>query len=277
MTIESLAPEIFAEFTDQMHAFIAEARSTEPLNRTEYAKLYRKITKMTTGHTVSKVKWFEGPQEAFNYLYSRRVPKNTVLDMIIPSSNYWTKYPDLLAQIPNIKADKEKCKLLDVANKLTLGGIYWVFDTEIVVVDRPSQLEVDEAGRLHNVNGPAISWRDGTAYYYVTGISIEKQYIKNPLSLTIEVIKETRNNDVRRALIMVYGIHRYIKDIRAKLIDSSSKEKLYRLPDNTNVMLCWDGSTNKVHEVVLPEDVNSVEEAQESISGLPWKSMLERS
>lgn len=57
-----------------------------------------------------------------------------------------------------------------IANKLVNEcGIFWTFDDLCIISERPSTLFLNEEGKMHNEDGPAISWPSGANMFVFNG------------------------------------------------------------------------------------------------------------
>ena len=63
----------------------------------------------------------------------------------------------------------KKDELLDIVKDIVEEcGVYWTFDDIVVLTDKPSSLTMDN-GKLHNENGHALAYKDGTGIYAYKG------------------------------------------------------------------------------------------------------------
>ncbi len=111
----------------------------------------------------------------------------------------------------------------------TALGIICLEDVAIVC-ERPSIISLDEMGRLHNADGPAMRFSDGCHVHAWHGVSVERRIIEDPETITPQEIQETENIEVRRVLIDRYGLPRYLEESGAKAISEDEAGVLYRIP-----------------------------------------------
>lgn len=93
-----------------------------------------------------------------------------------------------------------------------------------MVSDFPERLCVDEQDRPHCSDGPSHRWRDGWELYHWHGVSVTRQIVMEPQTLTVQQIESESNAEVRRVMIERYGTARYLKDAGAECV--------HTLPDN---------------------------------------------
>lgn len=102
--------------------------------------------------------------------------------------------------------------------------IYWITPNYVVYVLRPSMHIAN--GRLHNIKGPALYWPD-QKYYFWHGIQMEEWHIETPERLLVDYINNERNQEMRRSLVEIYGIDRFLKDAGAVLVHKDECGALY--------------------------------------------------
>lgn len=98
----------------------------------------------------------------------------------------------------------------------------------VFVCPKPISFLTDEAGRLHNPDGPSISFTDGFAEYNWHGVFVEKQVIENPESIKCSEIDSTTNAELKRVLIERYGQARYLLDTGAEELARDKYGILYK-------------------------------------------------
>lgn len=99
-------------------------------------------------------------------------------------------------------------------------GWLWMFEGVCILTDSPEVLLVDDAGRLHCESGPALRYSDGFEIYAWHGIKVPPLVIKDPARITLNMIKDTHNSEVRRVMLERYGgLPRYAMDGGLTLVD----------------------------------------------------------
>jgi len=84
-----------------------------------------------------------------------------------------------------------------------------------MVCDRPQHIHVDSGDRLHFVGGSAIRWRDGFELFRWHGIPVPARLVCQPETITLQEINDERNAEIRRAMLSLYGMDRYLHDTGA--------------------------------------------------------------
>ena len=66
------------------------------------------------------------------------------------------------------------------------AGWWWPYAEVVLLTERPSVLELDEAGRLHRGDGPALAWADGFALHAWRGMPVPASLFERLGALTSE-------------------------------------------------------------------------------------------
>ena len=116
---------------------------------------------------------------------------------------------------------------------------WWPFENVAILCGRPTELHLDERGRLHNGDGPALAYQDGFALHRWRGITIPAEFAQTLATLTPAVIRGERNAELRRIMLEHYGHERYILDSGAEPIQQDEAGKLWRvaLPDDEAITM----------------------------------------
>jgi hypothetical protein len=107
-------------------------------------------------------------------------------------------------------------------------GWWWAFDDAIIVTSRPSCIILDNEGKLHCDTGPAIEYPDGWGVLSRHGQYVPERVISFSHGKSLELIEREQNAEVRRHLIDIYGIEKFLKDSEAVKIAEDSSGALYR-------------------------------------------------
>lgn len=282
--LESLTPEQWQRADQYYRDALAAGYSTERVDRDKAGKTISEAAKLVLNLKVpaKAKKWVESPLEGIEYLSSVGYPfPSTFYDAFLtPWSMVWAPLVNFCVELfPKVPTKEEK-KMLALVNELTSANapFFFLFETEYIGCERPSTLKVNNEGRLSCLDGPAMAWDDGFSLWYVDGVEVKEEYVTDPLnSLTLATLQGERNAETRRALMLLYGTQRYLRDTGADLVDSTPHERLYRLDDGSQIMLCNDHSTNRVYTLTAPEDAKTIADVQEALYGIPFDSQLERS
>lgn len=130
--------------------------------------------------------------------------------------------------LPFLGYHKNLIRLWQQMNK----ACHWWFPYKNVLLlsDRHESLHVDDRGRPHNATGPAIEYRDGWKLYAWRGIMIPKEIVEKPEQITVERIMVEQNTEVRRAMVDIYGLDRFVTNSNSKRLDQQGEYELLRVP-----------------------------------------------
>lgn len=106
---------------------------------------------------------------------------------------------------------------------------WWPFARAVVLCERPGALHLDEAGRLHHGDGPALVYPDGFTLHRWHGVAVSEGFAETLASLTAKVIHEEPNAELRRIMLEHYGHDRYVRDSGAKPIQEDEAGRLWRV------------------------------------------------
>ncbi|MGH7844511.1 MAG: DUF6745 domain-containing protein [Candidatus Binatia bacterium] len=103
----------------------------------------------------------------------------------------------------------------------------WYRKGAIILMDTPEILRIDEQGRLHCEDGPALRWRDGVQYHFLHGIRVPEQYVfAKPDEISLADVVEERNAEVRLTLINKIGFSRLLGTVRHWTISEANGNRL---------------------------------------------------
>jgi hypothetical protein len=121
-------------------------------------------------------------------------------------------------------------------------GSFVLYQGAVVFLERPSIIKLDERGRLHSFDGPALVWRDHSGRFAIHGLPVDRKWIETPADqINIADLLAEENAEVRTALIAKYGLLRLLQTSKHKVI---SKRKGNALVEFT--FPGWRWSENKV-------------------------------
>jgi hypothetical protein len=82
--------------------------------------------------------------------------------------------------------------------------------------ERPAAIAVDERGRLHSTDGPALTYRDGWSIWAYHGIELWEDAVMRPETIVFDTILQCRNVERRRALIELFGLERFVREMETR-------------------------------------------------------------
>lgn len=90
-------------------------------------------------------------------------------------------------------------------------GWWWPYENICFLTARPIELHRDNRGLLHNDKGMSIRYPDGWGFYTWHGILVPEYVIMQYEPITVDMIHEERNIEVRRVLIERFGLENYLR------------------------------------------------------------------
>lgn len=111
-------------------------------------------------------------------------------------------------------------------------GWMWMSSTHTVVTRRPQSIcLLQKTGGpqvLHNYNGLALRYQDGTGVYSINGTRIPKQYHKlvlaYPEEISVEEVLNIPNTEIRTEFLKKIGIARAFTKLQKKVLDIATLE-----------------------------------------------------
>jgi len=137
---------------------------------------------------------------------------------------YWIafyEYPEKFLGVNYKIEDSSRLKIMsDLAKS---SSWFWAYENYCFVSDRPKEIIFNENNRLHNVNGPAITWVDGTQMFYINGREIPGKLFNK--DFTKEDFINEQNEDIKAGmyeLIESKGEGSMLKFLGAEEIDKKT-------------------------------------------------------
>jgi hypothetical protein len=313
--IEKLTKEHRASFTEWVDRWTAIGRSTEPMDRERAAAGVASAYK-AAGLSAPTIFWAGSPMSGaimrdmiVSVLQDRAT--NSVLDddawrgvadavrakmqngvaLSMPASWQkeciwgchdagWLGFYDWFAHHGLADICAPLYGLTEVARS---AGWWWAHRSFAVVSDRPSVLHDELIGphrrRLHNPNGPSVTYRDGWSCWHWHGLSVPRWVIEEP---TIERIMAEANVEVRRAAIESLGWDHLLDHmVLVDHDDDPHRGDLYNPPaiwaaDNdaaVRVLIVRNGTPAPdgswpQYGLTVPAEVSSVAQAQDWLAGV---------
>ena len=176
----------------------------------------------------------------------------------------WLAYYDFIWKEMNISDCEKLAGLIEIAQHC---GWWAPYDDVVVFQHRHESIFVDSEMRLHNENGPCVTYRDGTKVWSIGGLPMNEKIVMTPDLLTVQEIDNETNNEVRAVMIQRLGWTNYIKNSGAVLLDSRDNpientiEALYNTKQYGKrfVVTC---PTGRMFVLGVHDKVNNCEQAQ---------------
>lgn len=195
------------------------------------------------------------------------------LDAITPSAH--TLHPVVLDYCDRVlNSVDDTIRWGSLRSLYTDCGLMITFEKVCFLFDRPTQICLDEQGRLHGEGEPALVFGDGYTQYYFQGVNLPLRYGPiHPNQWQSRWILEEPNAELRRVLIQGIGYSRLCQELQARELDSWREYTLLLIEQPVDVepifllkMTC--PSTGSIHATRVPP---SVETAREAIQWVNWE------
>ncbi len=139
----------------------------------------------------------------------------------------WINFYQFLRKACNIETEVD----LDPLHKFSsYSGWFIPFEGACLISRRPTTLCLEktprrpgEPKRLHNMDGPAVTYQDGTSYYFIAGVKVP-EVICNTASEDLDPLLffKEENAEIRNAIGAKIGMERLIDKMNAKSLDVST-------------------------------------------------------
>ncbi|MGN9838397.1 DUF6745 domain-containing protein [Nonomuraea sp. H19] len=119
------------------------------------------------------------------------------------------------------------------------AGWWWPYERVAIVTERPVELHLDDLGRLHRADGPAMAYADGFALHAWHGMPVPADFGAAMRGLTPERIRNEDNAELRRVMLEHFGFDRYLAESGAKPLHRDETGVLWRidLPDDEPIVM----------------------------------------
>jgi len=113
----------------------------------------------------------------------------------------------------------QKMEIFEKFEKILKLGWCLFYEHVAIVSQKPIYIR-RENNVLHCSDGPALVYADGYKIYRYKGINMDDHVyaIEEPRSITIDKITKESNQEVKRALLEIFGYERFISESGASLI-----------------------------------------------------------
>ncbi len=106
-------------------------------------------------------------------------------------------------------------------------GWFWPMKEICIMTARPTTVATDSVGRLHNEKGPCLSYADGWKMHAVHGTIVPPRLTSFLREQTFDAIAVERNVEVRRMMLDIYGVERFLRESGAEMIQKDECGALY--------------------------------------------------
>lgn len=171
------------------------------------------INKVVIKHVAKEIKTFPGKRvDLSKYSFGNQ--------------EYWLSYYDYFLRECNLEFCNKLKGLMDMS---AVCGWWIPLANVCIFIHRPSEIHFDDRNRIYNFDGPAIKFRGSYRecdVYAVHGARVNKKVVEK--NFTIADINSESNIEVRRVMIELYGVQKYIVDSKAEVVHIDDFGTLYK-------------------------------------------------
>lgn len=120
----------------------------------------------------------------------------------------WLSFFDYVYNVLGIKCVEPILGHIELAKHC---GRWSPYDKNIIFQDRPTVIRFDDEKRLHSDTGPALAYSDGVEVFIIHGVRVPREVVMEPDKITVEMINNERNAEVRRIMLEKYGFGRFLE------------------------------------------------------------------
>jgi hypothetical protein len=195
---------------------------TDPADRATTERIITGFYKRI-GCPAPKFVWFNGPMECCieGAKLLNTTPRQVFQRRWLDAEYCWWIAWYSTAQEVGVVYDQSTQELLDMWKELVNASGWWFpFKDICLCAERHKTVSLDEQGRMHSENGPAIECRDGYKVFSWHGTRVPERLIMDPMSYTKKEIRAIRNTEITRALAEKMGWTEYLNRLGTKKKDS---------------------------------------------------------
>lgn len=173
--IDKLTPSQEAKIPDYLKKYMEIGLSTTPSNR---AAAEKAVTESYAYQKLAppKFEWYDSPKQGARraaelYEGTTNVTIEQIKDQASKASYgsfeaYWVAFYDfIISELP-----VEKDPLIDIVKDIVKDcGVYWTFEDIVVMTEKPIAIHIHD-NKLHNPDGLALEYKDGSGVFAVEGV-----------------------------------------------------------------------------------------------------------
>ena len=231
MKINSLTQEQISKFPIYVEKWINTGLATGPVDLPAAKKAVKKVYEAAGLDLPKKILVAKSPIDAIRLIQKEdpSLSSPTIFSEFLYGNQEagWLSFYSFFKTEVGIK----ECEKLDGLIELSDSCGWWsAYKTLAVLQDRPMYIHRDDQHNLHSTIGPAIEYSDGYAIYSVHGVIVEKNIVMEKEKITVKMIENEPNAEVRRVMTEFYGISKYLNDSGAVSLDCSEWGILWKKP-----------------------------------------------
>lgn len=142
--------------------------------------------------------------------------------------DYWLAYYDVFTRAaPDAFEPRALRRFESLVEVRSALNCFFPFPDMVLCCENPRVLQVDERGRLHRPDGPAVQYADGWAIWAWHGVRVPWDLIERPQDITVGEIEGEPDVEVRRIMVERMGWERYVTESGLRPIDADDWGTLY--------------------------------------------------
>lgn len=263
--IESLTEEQLAALKKFAEERITFELAIRPTRKVECEIAIKRMYEIS-GHTPKPVEWLPSPYAAAQEAAKRNGGKwhsCFTFGSMAGSAAYGAACRDILGL--DLGEKKEDFAL--IYDNIDSQVVVWMNTDFCLASERPVVLKLDEEGRMHGEDGPAIQWSDGYGQYFWHGTAIPKEWIENRHNLDPTIALTHEQIEQRRAAAEIIGWRKVLEKLSPRVVDKDSDPMIGELlevdlPDSPGSrflrVLC---GTGREFVLSVPRDMKTALEA----------------
>lgn len=220
--IEELTQEQKIKMEDYISKWTKIGTSTERLDRQAAEKAIRWAYKFASYNGDSVKISFYDSVDAAQKAAQEATGEKTKQSFMTPSlDSWWVGFYDFLLHEVVPEKQSEYREFLEECIPFYKNVFYIIaYDTHAFVSERPTSIKLDDQGRLHNYNGPAMEFSDGHKIYAINNTPIPAYIAEtSPEDFTKDMFLKEKNVDFRRFITTKIGIEKTIELLGADVVD----------------------------------------------------------
>lgn len=221
--IEKLSDKDVFLFPSIVNKWVKIGLKTGPADRERAERVIRNAYKVANLAEPKKIVWVDSPKEAVTLL-KRKHKVEDVMSSIVYGQHEaeWLSFYDFFKRCESVNIEN-----IDILNPMMEMaeecGWVWVYDDLVVVSERPTEIHMNNAGRLHHDTSQALRYADGWGLYSWHGYRIPRSHqwiFTDRHRLTPAAIEKEGNAELRRIMLEIYGFSNYLEEREAKVIST---------------------------------------------------------
>ena len=243
---------------------------TTPLDQEQVKKAIIRSYECVNIEPPKHFHFVKNPEEAVK-MYFEIVGKNTGFPTFVYSyHNSSLAIYDYLYEVVGVEDCADVLPLIDLAH---CCGWFIPHEDFVIVSEKHREYHIDEEGRLHNDNGPAIAYENNFKLWFIHGKEVTEQIVMSPETLTIKQIDNETDTEVRAIMLDRYGWVNYIKNANCEVLDErlnrveGTYEALYTTPFDKSNRLVVTCPTGRIFALSVPNSVKTCRDAKVWLDG----------